>query len=98
MPRLIFTCIVLVTLFSLLCAPALVVARQLERRGDVAALRALPRVWMTQVVVASGLIFAADTLGWRNPAVYMVGSVLGTGVLGAALFGTWRLARRWLRR
>jgi O-antigen/teichoic acid export membrane protein len=98
MPRLIFTCIVLVTLFCLLCAPALVVARRLERRGDVAALRALPRVWMTQVVLASALIFAADTLGWRNPAGYMVGIVLGTGVAGAALFGLWRIARRWLRR
>lgn len=98
MPRLIFTCIVLVTLFCLLCGPALVVARRLERRGDAAALRALPRVWMAQVVVASVLIFAADALGMANPAGYMVGSVLGTGVTGAVLWGGWRIARRWLRR
>ena len=98
MPRLILICVVLMTLFCLLCGPALVVARRLERRGDVAALRVLPRVWLTQFIVASLMIFAADALGFHNPAGYIVASVLGTGVAGAVLFGGWRLARRWLRR
>ena len=98
MPRLILICVVLVTLFCLLCGPVLVVARRLERRGDVAALRALPGVWVTQFIIAASLIFAADALGWRNPAGYIVASVSGTGIAGACLFGAWRLARRWLRR
>ena len=86
------------TLFFLLCGPALVVARRLERRGDVAALRALPAVWVAQFIIAALLIFAADALGLHNPAGYIVASVLGSGLIGAALFGGWRLARRWLRR
>lgn len=98
MPKLILTCVVLVTLFCLLCGPALVVARRLERRGDVAALRALPRVWLAQFIIAALLMFAADALGLPNPPGYIVGSVLGTGIAGAALFGGWRLTRRWLRR
>lgn len=98
MPRLILICVVLVTLFCLLCAPALVVARRLERRGDVAALRALPRVWLAQFVSAALLVFAADALGLHNPAGYIVASVLGTGIAGAGLFGVWRLGKRWLRR
>jgi uncharacterized membrane protein len=97
MPKLILICLVLVTLFFLLCGPALVVARRLERRGDVAALRALPGVWVAQFITAAVLIFAADALGLHNPAGYIVASVLGTGVAGAALFGGWRLAKRWLR-
>jgi len=98
MPKLILICVVLVTLFCLLCGPALVVARRLERRGDVTALRALPRVWLAQFIIAAALVFAADALGLRNPPGYIVGSVLGTGIAGAALFGGWRLARRRLRR
>jgi hypothetical protein len=98
MPKLILTCVVLVTLFCLLCGPSLVVARRLERRGDVAALRALPRVWLAQFIIAASLMFAADALGLQNPPGYIVGSVLGTGIAGAALFGGWRLVRRRWRR
>lgn len=98
MPRLILICVVLVTLFCLLCGPALVVARRLERLGDVAALRALPGVWLAQFISAALLVFTADALGLHNPAGYIMASVLGAGIAGAALFGGWRLARRWLRR
>ena len=98
MPKLILTGVVLATLFCLLCGPALLVARRLEGRGDVAALRALPRLWLAQFIVAAALVFAADAVGLRNPAGCIVAAVLGSGIGGALLFGAWRLLGRGVRR
>ena len=66
-----------------------------RRRG---AFRPLRGVWIAQVALACGLVFAADSLGLRNPMGYVVAIVLAVSVGGAGLFGVWRVVRLAVRR
>lgn len=92
MPRLIAACLVLAILFCLLCGPVAWVALRLWRRGDAGALRPLRSVWIAQVALACGLVFAADSLGLRNPVGCIVAIVAAVSLGGAAVYG----AGRWL--
>jgi hypothetical protein len=94
MPRLIASCAVLALLFCLLCGPVLYVALRLRRGGDLMALPLLRFVWLAQLVVAAVLIFIADELDLRNPVGCVLAIILGVSLLGAAVFGLWRLALR----
>lgn len=98
MPKLILTLFALALLFALLCGPVTWVALRLWRRGDLGALRPLRAVWIAQVALASGLVFAADSLALRNPMGYVVAIVLAVSLGGAGLFGVWRVVRRAVRR
>jgi hypothetical protein len=98
MPKLILTLFVLALLFALLCGPVSWVALRLWRRGDLGALRPLRGVWIAQVALACGLVFAADSFGLRNPMGYVVVIVLAVSLGGAGLFGVWRGVRLALRR
>jgi len=91
MPKLILTGVILALLFCVLWGPSFWVARNLQRRGDWAALRALRLLWPAQLVLAAGLIFAADSAGLANPAGYSVAIIAGVSVAGAAAFAGWRL-------
>lgn len=46
-------------------------------------LKAVWRIWIAQVIVATALIFLADKIGLRNPAGYMLGICFGVGLVGA---------------
>lgn len=98
MPRLILTCLVLALLFCFLCGPVTYIALRLWRRGDLDAFKPLRAVWVGQVVLASGLIFAADSFGLRNPIGYVIAIVMAVSATGAILFGAWRLTLRMLLR
>ena len=94
MPRLILALLFVAVLFVLLCGPVLAVALRLRRRGDGGALRPLRAVWLVQVVVAGGLVFAADALGLHNPAGCVAAVIAGVGLGGAGLYAAWRMMRR----
>lgn len=99
MPRLILTLLALAVLFCLLCGPVTWVALRLWRRGDVRALRPLRAVWIAQVALVCGLVFAVDSVGTANPAGWMVAVLLAVSLGGAALFAAWRaLVRVTVRR
>jgi hypothetical protein len=98
MPRLILALLALALLFCLLCGPVSWVALRLWRRGDLGAFRPLRGVWIAQVALACGLVFAADSLGLRNPMGYVVAIVLAVSLGGAGLFGLWRVVRLAVRR
>lgn len=91
MPKLILTGLILCALFCALWGPSFFVARRLQRQGDWAALRGLRLLWPAQLVLAAGLIFAADAAGVANPAGYSVAIIIAVSVTGAAAFGAWRL-------
>lgn len=91
MPKLILTCAVLGVLFCTLWAPSLLVALRLHRRGDWSALRALRLLWPAQLIVATGLMFAADAAEVRNPIGCGVAILIAVSLLGALAFGAWRL-------
>jgi hypothetical protein len=95
MPRLILTLLALAVLFCLLCGPVTWVALRLWRRGDLGAFRPLRAVWIAQVALACGLVFALDSygssLGLRNPMGCMVAIVFAVSLGGAALYGLWRV-------
>ena len=93
MQRLIVACIAIAILFCILCGPAWYVALRLWKRGDLDAFRPLRAVWVTQVVLACGLVFGFDTVGVPNPAAWIAAIALGVSLGGAALFGAWRLLR-----
>lgn len=93
MQRLILACFALLILFCVLCGPAWYVALRLWKRGDLDAFRPLRGVWVGQVVLACGLVFGIDAIGLHEPAAWMVATVLGVSLGGAALFGGWRLLR-----
>jgi hypothetical protein len=93
MHRLLIACLAIAILFCLLCGPAWYVALRLWRRGDLDAFRPLRAVWVTQVLLACGLVFGADTLQLPQPAVWLVAIFCSVSLGGAALFGAWRLAR-----
>ena len=98
MPRLIASLFAIAVLFCLLCGPVTWVALRLWRRGDLGAFRPLRAVWTVQVALACGLVFAADSLGLRNPMGYVVAIVLAVSAGGAVVYGVWRLlARRAVR-
>jgi hypothetical protein len=94
MPRLILSLLALAVLFCLLCGPVTWVALRLWRRGDLDAFRRLRAVWVAQVALACGLVFAADSLGLTNPMAWMVAIVLAVSLGGAALFAAWRVVVR----
>jgi hypothetical protein len=98
MPRLILALLFVAVLFVLLCGPVLAVALRLRRRGDGGALRPIRAVWLVQVVVAGGLVFAADRMEMRNPAGWVAAVIAGVGLGGAGLYAAWRLARRMFAR
>lgn len=98
MPKLILTGVILCALFCALWGPSFFVARRLQRQGDWAALRALRLLWPAQLVLAAGLIFAADAAGLANPAGYSIAIILAVSVTGAAAFGAWRLVMQRLSR
>lgn len=98
MPKLILTGVILCALFCALWGPSFLVARRLQRQGDWAALRALRLLWPAQLVLAAGLIFAADAAGVANPAGYSIAIIIAVSVTGAAAFGAWRLLLRQLER
>ena len=91
MPRLILTCVILGVLFCTLWTPAFFVARHFWRKGDWGALRALKVLCPLQLVLAGGLIFAADAAGFTNPAGYSIAIIVGVSLTGAAAFAAWRL-------
>jgi hypothetical protein len=94
MPRLILACLVLAILFCVLCGPVTYVALRLWRRGDLQAFRPLRAIWVVQVVVACGLIFAVDSAGLHNPIGWVVAAMAAVSLGGAVLFGLWRLVLR----
>jgi hypothetical protein len=94
MPKLILTLLALALLFCLLCGPVTWVALRLWRRGDLGAFRPLRAVWIAQVALACGLVFAADSAGLANPMGWVVAIVLAVSLGGAALYGVWRLLMR----
>jgi hypothetical protein len=94
MPRLILALLILAVLFCLLCGPVTYVALRLWRRGDLGAFRLLRGVWIAQVALVCALVFAADSLGLRNPIGCVVAAVCAVSLGGAALYGVWRLAAR----
>ena len=98
MPRLILALLALAVLFCLLCGPVTWVALRLWRRGDLGAFGPLRGVWIAQVALACALVFAADSLGLRNPMGYVVATVLAVSLGGAGLFGVWRVVRLAVRR
>ena len=98
MPRLILALLALAVLFCLLCGPVTWVASRLWLRGDLGAFRPLRGVWIAQVALACGLVFAADSVGLPNPMGYVVAIVLAVSLGGAGLFGVWRGVRMALRR
>ena len=91
MPRLLASLFAIAILFCLLCGPVTWVALRLWRRGDLGAFRPLRAVWLVQVALACGLVFAADSLGLLNPMGYVVAIVLAVSGGGAVLYGVWRL-------
>jgi hypothetical protein len=94
MHRLILACVAIAILFCILCGPEWYVALRLWRRGDLAAFRPLRAVWVTQVVLACGLLFGFDAAGVPDPAAWMAGIVAAVSLGGAGIFGAWRLVRR----
>jgi hypothetical protein len=96
MPRLIIAVLFFAVMFALLCGPVLAVALRLRRQGDGGALRSLRAVWAAEVIVAAGLIFAADALGLSNPAGWVLAIIAGVGLSGAASFAMWRTGLRML--
>ncbi|SDF59290.1 hypothetical protein SAMN05428966_117102 [Massilia sp. PDC64] len=98
MPRLILTLLALAVLFCLLCGPVTWVALRLWKRGDLEAFRPLRAVWIGQVALACGLVFALDSygsgLGLRNPMGCMVAIMFAVSLGGAALFALWRMTVR----
>lgn len=93
MHRIVLAVLGIAILFCLLCGPAWYVALRLWRRGDLDAFRPLRIVWVTQALLACGLLFGADSLTLENPAAWMVGIFAGVSLGGAGLFGGWRLLR-----
>ena len=91
MPRLIFTLLALAVLFCLLCGPVTWVALRLWKRGDLDAFGPLRVIWIAQVALACGLVFAIDSIGMPNPVGGMVAVVLAVSLGGAALYGLWRV-------
>ena len=91
MPKLILTCAILGVLFCTLWGPSFFVARHLWRKGDWAAVRALRLLWPVQLVLAAGLIFAADAAGVANPLACTIAIIVGVSLAGAAAFAAWRL-------
>jgi hypothetical protein len=102
MPRLILALLALAVLFCLLCGPVTWVALRLWRRGDLGAFRPLRGVWIAQVALACGLVFALDSVGFhfglRNPVGCVVAIVFAVSLGGAGLFGVWRVVRLAVRR
>jgi hypothetical protein len=94
MPRLILTLLALALLFCLLCGPVTWVALRLWRRGDLGAVRPLRAVWIAQVALACGLVFAVDSIGLPNPMGWVVATVIAVSLGGAGLFAAWRAALR----
>lgn len=70
---------------SFLWGPALLVARQAQRRGNASALRALRFIWPTQLVATFALVLVADAGGLKNPAGLFVASTAASSVAGAAV-------------
>jgi len=98
MPKLILTCAILGVLFCTLWGPSLFVALRLHRRGDWAAVRALRLLWPVQLVLAAGLIFAADAAGLANPVGYSIAIIVGVSIAGAGAFAAWRLVLGFIAR
>jgi uncharacterized membrane-anchored protein YitT (DUF2179 family) len=98
MPKLILTCAILGVLFCALWGPSLFVALRLHRRGDWAAVRALRLLWPLQLVLAAGLMFAADAAGVSNPIGYGIVIIIGVSIAGAAAFAAWRLVLGFIAR
>lgn len=94
MHRIVLACLGIAILFCLLCGPTWYVALRLWRRGDLGAFRPLRAVWVAQVVLASILVFGADTIDLPHPAAWLSGIFVGVSLGGAALFGAWRLLSR----
>lgn len=72
-----FAVLATVVLLAVLWAPSWVVLPRNE------GLKAVWRIWIAQVIIATALIFLADTIGLLNPAGYMLGICFGTGLVGA---------------
>ncbi len=72
-----FAVFVIIALLAVLWTPSWIVLR----RGE--GLRALWRIWIAQVIVATALIFLADRIGLLNPAGYMLGICFLVGLVGA---------------
>jgi hypothetical protein len=72
-----FAVFVIVVLLAVLWTPSWIVLR----RGE--GLRAVWRIWIVQVIVATALIFLADRIGLLNPAGYMLGICFLVGLVGA---------------
>jgi hypothetical protein len=94
MPKLVLSLLFLAVLSVLLCGPVLYVALRLRRRGDVTALRPLRAVWLMQLLLAAGLIFAADLAGVAPLQNWLLAILLGVSLAGAAVFWAWRSTRR----
>jgi len=98
MPKLLVSFVFIAVFAILLCGPVLYVALRLRRRGDAMALRPLRAVWLVQLVLAAGLMMAADLADVAPLQSWLVGILLGVSLAGAATFWTWRRMVRWRAR
>ncbi|TWI63552.1 hypothetical protein IP91_03523 [Pseudoduganella lurida] len=76
---------------TVLCGPALLVARKLYLRGYRLATRPLRIIVPLQLIVAFGCIVAADMYGEHNLAAMIVLATFGTSALGAGAM--WAIGR-----
>jgi hypothetical protein len=81
--RLLQLILIAVLFLAVLCAPAVLVARGLYRRGYPRAPRCLRVIVPLQVVVALGTIVLADEIGRYDLPALIVGATLATSAAGA---------------
>ena len=88
-----FAAVLIGVLLVLLLAPSWVVLTHFGRLNAIQALQKAWPIWISLVVVATGLIFSADAIGLTNPLGYTLGICAALGMSGSGLL--WR--RSWGR-
>ena len=94
--KVLFAIVMAATYLFILWGPAYYTARKYLRAGHPSAFRALRFMLPAQVVATVSLSFAADAVGWSNPAGWLVAFTLASSAVGALackLLG-WHAARR----
>jgi hypothetical protein len=92
--KLLFAGVLIAVLLALLWYPSLMVARTLQRNGNVQAMPSLRTLWPAQLLVAACAFVAVEAAEVANPAGYFVAIGAAVSVGGALALWVWRRAWR----